>query len=152
MESGDYNLDNNNNINESQILKKILAPMVLEAIGKNYTDIYIKNIDKKYSELIDNMINKNKNRFPSFSYSNPKMIRNDIKSKNKRSNKNSTFWKDYDFVNNIKIDQIINNKDNSNNKFLNMVEISKNNQTNNEEDNESIVIKNKENEFEEGEI
>ena len=64
MKSGDYNSNNNNNINERQMLKKILAPMVLETIGKNYTDIYIKNLDKKYSELIDNLINKN--RFPSF--------------------------------------------------------------------------------------
>ena len=149
MKSGDYNSDNNNNINERQMLKKILAPMVLEVIGKSYTDIYIKNIDKKYSELIDNLINKN--RFPSFSYSNPKMFKNDITSKNKRSNKSSTFWKDYDFVNNTKIDQNINNQENNNKIFLNKVEISKNNQTNNEEESESNIIKNKENEFEEGE-
>ena len=132
------------------MLKKILAPMVLEVIGKNYTDIYIKNLDKKYSELIDNLINKN--RFPSFSYSNPKLFRKDLNSKHKRNVNNSTFWKDYDFVNNTKIDHNINNKTNSNKKFLNMVEISKNNQTNNEEESESIIIKNKENEFEEGEI
>jgi hypothetical protein len=150
MKSGDYNSNNNNNINERQMLKKILAPMVLETIGKNYTDIYIKNLDKKYSELIDNLINKN--RFPSFSYSNPKLFRKDLNSKHKRNVNNSTFWKDYDFVNNTKIDHNINNKTNSNKKFLNMVEISKNNQTNHEEESESIIIKDKENEIEEGEI
>ena len=58
----------------------------------------------------------------------------------------------YDFVNNTKIDHNINNKTNSNKKFLNMVEISKNNQTNHEEESESIIIKDKENEIEEGEI
>ena len=150
MKSGDYNSDNNNNLNERQLLKKILAPMVLEVIGKNYTDIYIKNIDKKYSEYIDNLLNKN--RFPSFSYSNPNLFNNNINSKDTINNKNSTFWKDYDFVNNTKIDQNINNKDSKNKNFLNMVEISKNNQTNNEEESESIIIKNKENEYEEGEI
>jgi hypothetical protein len=150
MKSGDYNSDNNNNLNERQLLKKILAPMVLEVIGKNYTDIYIKNIDKKYSEYIDNILNKN--RFPSFSYSNPNLFNNNINSKDTINNKSSTFWKDYDFVNNTKIDQNINNKDSKNKNFLNMVEISKNNQTNNEEESESIIIKNKENEYEEGEI
>jgi hypothetical protein len=150
MKSGDYNSDNNNNLNERQLLKKILAPMVLEVIGKNYTDIYIKNIDKKYSEYIDNLLNKN--RFPSFSYSNPNLFNNNINSKDTINNKSSTFWKDYDFVNNTKIDQNINNKDSKNKNFLNMVEISKNNQTNNEEESESIIIKNKDNEYEEGEI
>ena len=150
MKSGDYNSNNNNNINERQMLKKILSPMVLEVIGKKYTDIYIKNIDKQYSELIDGLINKN--RFPSFSYSNPKLFKKNISSKNKRNVNNSTFWKDYDFVNNTKIDQNINNKNNNNKKFSNMVDISKNNQTNHEEERESIVIKNKENEIEEGEI
>ena len=149
MKSGDYNSDNNN-INERQMMKKILSPMVLEVIGKNYTDIYMKNIDKQYSELIDGLINKN--RFPSFSYSNPKLFKKNISSKNKRNVNNSTFWKDYDFVNNTKIDQNINNKNNNNKKFSNMLDISKNNQTNHEEESESIVIKNKENEIEEGEI
>jgi len=149
MKSGDYNSDNNN-INERQMMKKILSPMVLEVIGKNYTDIYMKNIDKQYSELIDGLINKN--RFPSFSYSNPKLFKKNISSKNKRNVNNSTFWKDYDFVNNTKIDKNINNKNNNNKKFSNMLDISKNNQTNHEEESESIVIKNKENEIEEGEI
>ena len=165
MKSSNIKSDkNNNNENKKEIssLKQILAPMVLEVIGKNYTDIYAKHLDEKYSDLIDNILKNN--RFSSYSNLNTKMYNGDesflskntynrnLNSKFKKGQKNtkSTYWKDYDFINNIKLEKKKDNKDKSNN-LINMVGISKNNQSiEEEEENESIVIKNKENENEFG--
>ena len=147
-----------NNINEKSTLKEILAPMILEVIGKKYTDIYLKRLGVKYYEFIDNLIDKKK--LSSVSNYNTKINSGDESMLNKnynleqnnktnKNNMNSTFWKDYDFLNNP---FIVNkrskkkNKDNPN--FLNRVEISKNNQSNEEEQSESIIIKNKEEENE----
>ena len=140
---------NKNNKKETN-LKEILAPKVLEVIGKKYTDIYIKHLGDKYYELIDNLINRKK--FASFSNSNTKLFSEDesiiIKNVYNKKNINSTYWKDYDFVNNpLNTKKSINpkiNKDNNN--YMNIVEISNNNQSNEEEQTESIVIKNKDDE------
>ena len=165
---------NENNYNESNIknhnrekdsLKEILSPMILEVIGKKYTDIYLKNLGDKYYELIDNLIDKKKLR--SSSNSNTKINSGDesflnknktLDNKNKTNKDNliSTFWKDYDFVNNACINKQINKINNLNNKdnsyFINMVRISKNNQSNEEEQSESIIIKNKDEENETDEM
>ena len=147
-----------NNMCEKTTLKEILAPMVLEVIGKKYTDIYLKRLGVKYYEFIDNFIDKKK--LSSVSDYNTKinsgdesiLNKNNNLEENKKTNKNnfnSTFWKDYDFLKNPFIDKkrnIKENKDNSN--FLNRVEISKNYQSNEEEQSESIIIKNKEEENE----
>ena len=137
----------NNNINkknEKGNLKQILAPMILEIIGKKYTDVYYKKLGDEYYQYIENIINKN--RFSSSSNANTKLLSDDesIVCKNNYNKKfKSTYWKDYDFVNrpsnynNLKI-----NKDNNSN----LVEISNNNniQTDEEEQTESFIIKNKE--------
>ena len=147
-----------NNISEKTTLKEILAPMVLEVIGKKYTDIYLKRLGVKYYEFIDNFIDKKK--LSSVSDYNTKINSGDESilnkynnleqnSKTNKNNFNSTFWKDYDFLKNPFIDKkrnIKESKDNSN--FLNRVEISKNYQSNEEEQSESIIIKNKEEENE----
>ena len=138
----------NKNYKNETNLKEILAPKVLEVIGKKYTDIYIKHLGDKYYELIDNLINRK--RFSSFSNSNTKLFSEDesiiIKNGYNKKNINSTYWKDYDFVNNPPNTKKSNNqkinKDNNNN-YMNIVEISNNNQSNEEEQTESIVIKNK---------
>ena len=154
--------DINNNNKENTTLKEILSPMVLEVMGKKYTDIYIKRLGDKYYELIDNLIDKKK--FHSPSYSNTKINSGDesILNKNKisdnkytknKENFNSIYWKDYDFVNNTLIDKKLNNFNNKDNSyFVNMVQISKNNQTNEEEQSESIIIKNKNEENETDEL
>ena len=114
--------DIKNNNKENITLKEILSPMVLEVMGKKYTDIYIKHLGDIYYELIDNLIDKKK--FQSLSNSNTKINSGDesILNKNKisdnkhmenKGNFNSIYWKDYDFVNNTLIDKKINNyKDN----------------------------------------
>ena len=138
-----------NNISEKTTLKEILAPMVLEVIGKKYTDIYLKRLGVKYYEFIDNFIDKKK--LSSVSDYNTKINsgdesilnkNNNLEQNNKtnKNNFNSTFWKDYDFLKNPFIDKkrnIKESKDNSN--FLNRVEISKNYQSNEEEQSESIL-------------
>ena len=147
-----------NNINEKSTLKEILAPMILEVIGKKYTDIYLKRLGVKYYEFIDNLIDKKK--LSSVSNYNTKINSGDESMLNKnynleqnnktnKNNMNSTFWKDYDFLNNPFIDNKRSKKKNKDNpNFLNRVEISKNNQSNEEEQSESIIIKNKEEENE----
>ncbi len=137
----------NNNINkknEKGNLKQILAPMILEVIGKKYTDIYYKKLVDEYYQYIENIINKN--RFSSSSNANTKLFSDDesIVCKNNYNKKfKSTYWKDYDFVNRpLNYNNLKNNKDNSSN----LVEISNNNniQTDEEEQTESFIIKNKE--------
>ena len=143
-----YKAKSNNkksNKNEKEYLKKILAPMVLEVIGKKYTDIYLKQLKSEYHQCIENIINKK--RLSSSSNVNTKLFSDDesnYKSNNNKKEK-STFWKDYAFVkrplynNNIQI-----HRNNSN-----LVEISNNdnNQTEEYEQTESMVIKSKEDDF-----
>ena len=145
-----YNYKNNslnsnkNNIDEESNLKEIISPMVLEIIGKKYTDAYIKHLDKEYYELIEDLLKKK--RFSSFS--NSKLF-NDNKAEPKGKNsKNNIYWKDYNFVNNTLVDKKINKGENKDKqKYANFVEISNNNQSNDEEQSESIVIKDKEDEI-----
>ena len=90
-----------NKYNEKFKLKEILTPMVLEVIGKDYTDAYFKDLGIKYYDLIENLIQNN-----------------NMGNINKGNNYNSTYWKDYDFIknnlgwNNEPIREIINNKTN----------------------------------------
>jgi hypothetical protein len=136
------------NKNEKEYLKKILAPMVLEVIGKKYTDIYLKQLRDEYHQCIENIINKK--RLSSSSNDNTKLFSDDESNYKSNYNKKekSTFWKDYAFVkrplynNNIQIHR--NNP--------NLVEISNNddnhnNHTEEYEQTESMVIKNEEDNF-----
>ena len=150
MKSNSYK-NNNQSLNKSNIyeksnLKEIISPIVLEVIGKKYTDIYIKYLDKKYYELIEDILKRKK--ISSLSNLNSKLYNvNKVETKNKSKNNNCEplYWKDYNFVNNTLIDKEIKNEKNKDKfKYRNIVEISNNNQSIYEEESESIVIKDKE--------
>ena len=152
MKSNSYKYSSKNNnikVDNKEIsnLKEILSPMVLEVIGKKYTDIYMKRLGDKYYELIDSLTKKKK--YSSFSdegtklYSDENVINNKNSDFNYNTNirkNNSTYWKDYDFVNNHMIDKKVNILKNNNDNSL-FVQISKNNKSNEEEMSESIIIK-----------
>ena len=156
--NNNYSQNNNKKLDNKEIsaLKKILSPIVLEVIGKKYTDIYIKKLGDKYYELIENLTKKKK--ISSFSEEGTKlnsddniisMKNSDLNNKTNLNKKKSysTYWMDYGFVNNSLIDKKINNV-NDNSLF---VQISQNKKSFEEEQSESIIIKNENEENEENE-
>ena len=94
-----------NNSQSIQTLKEKLNPIVLEVIGKDYTDAYLRLLGKKYYDLLDNIItnnninNNNNSSLKNCSSLNPYLSTSIRNSDTKNiSQNNSTFWKDYNFV------------------------------------------------------